>query len=367
MRVEAAGKDSLDIIPPSYRYDINTQIDIIEEIARMSGYDEIPVTYPVMNLAGPRPNVDREAALRIRSLLTASGFSEVINYSFQDPDVLCALGFHETDVRCDPVQLLNPLSTAQSVMRTTILGSLLQNLQHNLHANRCPLLKIFEISNVFLKTPEGGVDERRMLNGLAYGVNNTDTWAYPGRAVDIFDIKGCIETVLNGMNIRDYRFETGSDEPYLAPQTGIRIFTGGEYCGVCGTIHPNISETFGADAPIQVFELDFRMLLKYHCEHKKYGPFSRYPAVHRDLALIVDAMVTAEQISSAIAGFKNKLLKQWHIFDCYQGKSIESGKKSIAFRMTFQSDERTLTDSEVNKIHDKLLNSLRKQLGVELR
>jgi len=367
MRVKPKDSDTLVIIPPSYRYDLIKQIDIIEEIARMSGYDTIPVTYPLMALVGPVPNVARDIANRARALLSSSGFSEVINYSFQGPEVLAALDFDEADVRRDPVQLLNPLSTAQSVMRTTILGSLLQNLQHNLHANRCPTLNIFETSNVFFKTPEGEINEKRMLSGLAYGDHNTDTWAYPNRAVDIFDIKGSIETILKGLNICSYRFETGSDEPYLSPKTGIRIFAGDEYCGVCGTMHPNISENFGAEAPVQVFELDFNILLKYHSEKKTYEPFSRYPAVHRDLALVVDTTVTTEQLCTAIEGFKNKILKQWHIFDCYQGERITSGKKSIAFRLTFQSDERTLTDSEVSKIHDKLLDTLRRQLGVELR
>lgn len=367
MSVTPAGTDNLKVTPPGHRYDINAQIDIIEEIARMNGYDTIPVSYPLVSLASNIPNVTLDITAQAKTLLTSAGFSEVINFSFQDPELLVALRFTAGDERREPVQLLNPLSVSQSVMRTTILGSLLHNLQHNLHANRCSALSVFEISNVFLKNSSGTINEKRMLAGLAYGINHTNTWALPNRAADIFDIKGCIEMLLTGLNIDAYRFETNCHEPYVTPGTGMRIFIGDTYCGSCGTIHPDIAERFDADKPVHVFELDFNMLCTYYTEKKTYTMFARFPAVQRDLALVVDQTVTTSEVSAAIAAYKNRLLKHWHIFDFYEGGSIASGKKSIAYRLTFQSDERTLTDSEVNKIHDRLLDSLREQLGAELR
>jgi phenylalanyl-tRNA synthetase beta chain len=367
MRVTPNGLDILKVTPPSHRYDIYSQIDIIEEIARMNGYDTIPVTYPLMSLAVPLPNLTRTVSAKAKKLLTSAGFNEVINYSFQDPELLAALRFGVADERRKPIQLLNPISAAQSVMRTTILGSLLQNLQHNVHSNRCASLAVFELSNVFLNNQEAIISEKRMLAGLAYGVRHMNTWAVPNRTVDIFDIKGCIALLLNGLNIADFRFETGSDEPFLTPGTGIRVYIGNIYCGVCGTMHPGIAERFDADKPVHVFELDFDLLCTYYSDKKTYTTFSRFPAVQRDLALVIDQSVTASDVSAAIAATKNKILKQWHIFDFYQGGSIPAGKKSIAYRLTFQSDERTLTDNEVNKIHDSLLESLRKQLGAELR
>jgi phenylalanyl-tRNA synthetase beta chain len=367
MRVTPTGPDNLAVTPPSHRYDVSAQVDIIEEIARMNGYDTIPVTYPLVSLTSAVPNLARNVSLKARKLLVNAGFSEVINYSFQAPELLAALRFSSDDDRSKPVQLLNPLSASQSVMRTTILGSLLQNLQHNLHASRCASLNIFEISNVFLKTASGTIDEKRRMAGLAYGTCNTATWALPNRPVDIFDIKGCVETLLSGLNFDSCRFESGSDEPYLTPQTGIRVFIGDTYCGVCGILHPDIAENFDAESPVHVFELDFNQICTYYSDKRTYKIFSRFPAVQRDLALIIDQSVTAAEVSTVIASFKNKLLKQWNIFDMYQGKSITTGKKSIAYRLTFQSNERTLTDNEVNKVHDKLLRYLREQLGVELR
>jgi len=138
-------------------------------------------------------------------------------------------------------------------------------------------------------------------------------------------------------------------------------------CGRCGTLDPEIAESFDAASPVHVFELDFNILCAYYVDHRSYTPFSRYPAVQRDLALVIDKTVSAADVCAALDSFKNSLLKQWHIFDFYQGGSIPAGKKSIAFRLIFQSDDRTLTDAEVNKIHDKLLASLRVQLGAELR
>jgi phenylalanyl-tRNA synthetase beta chain len=185
--------------------------------------------------------------------------------------------------------------------------------------------------------------------------------------MDIFDLKGCIEVLLKGLHIETYRFEPGCEEPFISPKTGISIFIGDAYCGFCGTIHPDVAENFAAVNPVHVFELDFHHLCAYYSDRRNFTPFSRYPAVQRDLALIIDQSVTVAEVSAAIASFKNNLLKQWHVFDFYQGGSVPEGKKSIAYRLTFKSDERTLTDNEVNKINDKLIDTLRVQLGVELR
>ncbi len=286
MHVTPCGTDKLAVTPPSHRYDIISQIDIIEEIARMNGYDTIPVTYPLVSLASAVPNVTLDITVKAKKLLTSAGFSEVINFSFHDPELLAVLRFTVGDERRDPIKLLNPLSASQSAMRTTILGSLLQNLQHNLHANRCPALSVFEISNVFLKNSSGTINEKRMLAGLSYGVNHTNSWAVPNRAADIFDIKGCIEMLLTGLSIDTFRFEIGSQEPYLTTGTGMQIFIGDTYCGSCGTIHPDISERFDADKPVHVFELDFNLICTYYSEQKTYMSFSRFPAVQRDLALV---------------------------------------------------------------------------------
>jgi phenylalanyl-tRNA synthetase beta chain len=276
--------------------------------------------------------------------------------------------FRADDPRCRPVQLLNPLSASQSVMRTTILPSLLYNLQHNLNASRCASLALFEISSVFINNNAAeDIDENQRVAGIACGTRNTATWALPNRPVDIFDIKGCIEMLLEGLNIAAFHFKPGCDEPFLTPQTGMRVYIGDACCGVCGILHPDIAEIFDAETPVHVFELDFNLICTYHSQQKQYKSFSRFPAVQRDLALIIDQDVTAAEISAAIAAFNNRILTEWNIFDLYQGESIKAGKKSVAYRLTFQSEERTLTDNEVNKVHDKLLSYLHKQLNVELR
>jgi len=367
MKVTSDAPGTLAVVPPTYRYDLISQIDIIEEIARLNGYDTIPVTFPVVRLASPPQDTIREVSRLVRTVMTAAGFSEVINYSFQDPQLLERLRLVRDDLRRDPVQLLNPLSTSQSVMRTMLIGSLLENLQHNLHANRCPECSVFEISNVFLKTATGAVCEKRMFAALAYGTYNSETWTLPGRCADIFDIKGSMEALFDRLHINSFRFEPGGDEPFLVPQTCMRILIDDTSCGLLGTIHPDIADAFDISAPAHVFELDFNKLCEYYSEHQAYTSFSRFPAVQRDLALVIDRSVSAADVSAAIAGFRHTLLRQWHIFDHYQGDSISSGKKSIAFRLTFQSDERTLTDSEVNKIHNRLLDRLRAQVGAELR
>jgi len=367
MQITNESPDLLTVTAPSYRYDINGEIDLIEEIARINGYDNIPVTFPKSVLTAKQLNQNINFAGKLREIAISMGYSEVINYSFIAPENLDAINFKNSDPRNDPLKILNPLSSDQSVMRTSILPSLLLNLKHNQN-NNISSIKFFEISNVFLKG-KSGTDhiELKKISGIISGIRNNENWSIKNENCDFYDIKSTVEAILDRLNIYDYIFTSDNKEPYFYPLRTLNVCINNEIIGSLGEAHPDILENFEIENSVYMFDLDFEMLLKYSSKSPKFIPFSRNPSIYRDLALIVDKNITAEKILETITEFKNKLISDIKIFDFYQGKNINKDKKSLAFRIKFHSESRTLTDKEVNKIRDKLVSYLYTVLGIELR
>jgi len=359
--------DTLLALPPSFRHDIHEPIDLIEEVARINGYERIPVTFPSVVLSAKTENKSLRLGSFIRNIFISQGFYEVINYSFISPDQLQYLNFSKDDPRSNPLYLLNPLSSEQAVLRTTILPSLLVNLKENQN-NNINTLKIFEISNIFLPDAEGKQPvESKRVSGLVSGLRFGEIWNQQKIDVDFYDIKGCVETLLELFHIPSYQFNNHVREPYFHPQKMLSLFIDDKYAGSIGEVHPDVLENFDIESNVCIFDLDFNLLASYYIEDFKFRPFSRHPPIYRDLALIVDEKISGDKIYECIASFDNKLISEFYVFDSYQGKNIPLGKKSLAYRIKFQSIERTLTDKEVNKIHDRLLAHLFKEVGAELR
>jgi len=367
IQIKEENSDTLHAVPPSFRYDICEPIDFIEEVVRIKGYEHIPVTYPKAALFSKPANKSLLLSSMIREIMISQGFYEVINYSFFSPSLLKYLNLAETDKRSNPVNILNPLSSSQSVMRTTILPSLLMNLKENQN-NKIKTVKIFEISNVFFPKADGKPPvEIKKVSGLVSGLRYGEMWNLEQNEVDFYDIKGSIETLLKRLHISFYRFENDGREPYLHPKKMVSLFINDDYIGSIGEIHPDVLENFEIEGNACIFDLDFDLLASYYSEDVMFRPFSRHPAIYRDIALIIDENISAEKAYETIKSFKDKLICKISIFDCYFGKNIPSGKKSLGYRIKFQSTDRTLTDNEVNKIRDKLLSYLYSEIGAELR
>jgi phenylalanyl-tRNA synthetase beta chain len=364
---QAPDADTLLATAPGYRYDINEPIDLIEEIARITGYDRIPVTYPRAALSGNPENRSLKLDSIIRDLMIARGFFEVINYSFCAPEHIAGMHFPARDERSAPLPILNPLASSQSVMRTSIVPSLLLNLQENIN-NKSSTIKLFELSRVFI--PEGGAQqprEPRRLAGLMAGMQQGEGWNLQKNTVDFYDIKAALEALLERLRLQDLRFIQDGREPYLHPGKMLSIMAGDHCIGSLGEAHPDVLEHFDIKVPAYIFELDVNLLSRLWTDCLHFTPFSRQPAILRDIALILDEAIPAEKLFAAIAGFDNKLIAETAVFDSFRGAALPPGKKSLAFRLKFQSNERTLTDAEVNKIHDRLVAHLVKQTGAELR
>jgi phenylalanyl-tRNA synthetase beta chain len=367
LEVEPQGADVFQVIPPTFRVDLQREIDLIEEVARLEGFDRIPVTLPSGRVSAEKKTKMQRAAGRARNLLSAFGFWEVITYSFISPKVLQDLKLSFPDKRARPLRIHNPLSDDQSVMRTTLIPGLLQTARNNAHRQNLDL-KLFELGRVFF--PREGPDlpeEVEAISGLLTGLREEETWSKPKAECDFFDLKGALENLFNGLGVAGYQFLPERNEPFLHPGKACRVELNEQSLGIMGEAHPDVGDAFELKPRIFLFELNFKKLVESIKERRYFKALPRFPAVSRDLALIVDEKIAAGDLLHTLWQANTGLIAEIKIFDLYRGKPIPSGKKGLAFRLKYQREERTLTDAEVNEFHQKMIELLAKQHGAILR
>ena len=355
------------VLPPSYRIDIEREIDLIEEIARLNGYDKIPATMPVARVASDRPTRHQEIEKQVRDLLVDCGMTEIINFSFTAPDATGKLLLNEDDPRRTAIILANPLVDEQSVMKTTLLPGLLETTARNI-SFRSLDLKLFEIRRVYL--PVKGEDMPReplCIVGAITGSRDGDGWSRPNEPVDFYDVKGIVESVLDFLCIGGISWATDKTEPYYHPGKSCRILAGRDFIGSVGELHPTVQQNFDIEKPVFCFELDFEKLVKLSRTRKTIVAPSRFPDSSRDIAMLVPEELAAVKIIDCIKAVKAKEIEQIQIFDVYRGKGIPDGYKSIAVRIRYRSIERTLTDEEIVTLHNEIITNLVKKLQVTLR
>lgn len=347
---------------PGYRRDIAIKEDIIEEVARIHGYQEIPATMPVGRTV-PVVRTPGERILgRARNIVEGMGFSEAINYSFVSHDELKDLGLTGGP---EPVRLLNPISEEMEVMRTSLLPGLLRSLRHNV-SRRVEDVRLYEIGKVFLPSSSCEISEERLrISAVMTGVRSSKTWYRDGQVSDFFDIKGAAENLLSSLGIRKISFAE-METPYLQPGQSAWVMIGDGAAGPVGSLHPRILEKLDIRGWAGCFELDFPLIEEGAVGISMYEQIPRYPAVLRDLALVVPAEVPAGDIEGTVSA-TGKNLKEVRLFDLYQGKGIPEGFRSLAFSLSFQNPERTLTDEEVDASVKDVLKELKKKYGAKLR
>ena len=359
--------DLLRVALPTFRPDLEREIDLIEEVARLNGYDEIPVTLPKSRMSSQTPPRHIELVGQVRTAMVAAGFSEVINYSFVAPSALDKIGLSGTDPRRQSVAILNPLNEDQSVMRTSLVPSVLDTVSRNL-AYRSRDLRLFELRPVFLPAPNQELPrERQRLVAALCGRRAPEGWNQSSETIDFFDLKGVIEDLLGQFRVTDLQWDASSTEPFLHPGKSCALLAGGEYLGTLGEVHPDILRQYDIDAPLYLFDLDLETVFG------KIGPFpgirslSRYPDVYRDNALLVAEEVTAGQLLASIDRVKSRFAEEVVLFDVYRGEGVPSGQKSVAVRVRYRSPERTLTDEEIQAAHGRIIKALEQEFAARLR
>ena len=349
--------DGWQISPPGFRFDIAIEADLIEEIARIYGYNNLPSSSLLMR---SELSTATEAVLdidRVKDLLVDRGYQEAITYSFVDEDIQKAVA-PETDV----IRLKNPISSELAVMRTTLWCGLLKaalyntNRQHN-------RVRLFESGLCFNKI-DGETQQQKMLAGLVLGDAYSEQWGEKSRKVDFFDIKADIQALFS-LTGCDVQFLSAQQTALHPGQTAEIIAADGKKIGWLGMLHPNLEKQLGFDTPVFLFELDQNLVLNKQIP--VFKALSKYPSVRRDLALIVKEDVSASEIINCIKSSAETALQEVIIFDIYRGKGVEEGSKSIALSLIMQDDTQTLTDSEIEAIVGRLLTLLNNEKNAKLR
>lgn len=368
IKVRNAGKNALSAVAPSFRSDLGREVDFIEEVARLNGYGKIPVKLPVTPLITSTKEKSHRVIDICRSVLIGLGFYEVITYGFMDKRAVDLLKIPETDERRRYVHLLNPLTEEQSVLRTTLIPNLLSTVCSNFHKGNNNL-RLFELGKVFIDQGEGVLPvEKAQLAGLCTGLRYPMGVHFTRDEVDFFDIKGGMEAVLDALGISGYKLDKMIDcAPYLTREGTARIVLGQRTLGLVGEIDPSACEGFDIKEKVFMFELSFDDLVEVHKDLKAFKPLPRYPAVMRDVAIIVSESVPASQVLGVIKEKGRDIIENVFVFDVYRGQQIARRCKSLALRVIYRSSEKTLEDEEVNTTHKRIVNDILSKFDGRLR
>ena len=351
--------DDFLVTPPSYRFDIEIEEDLIEEIARLHGYDAIPSPAPRARLAMLPQTEDARPLFRVRQILADRGFQEVVNFAFVEEA-------WESDFAANaaPIRLANPIASQMSVMRSTLIGGLVANVATNLKRKQ-NRVRLFETGRCFFRDAQGqpvkGFRQPWKIAGLAYGGALPEQWATPTRQVDFYDIKGEVESLLVPAVAR-YEKTT---HPALHPGRSARVLVDGEEIGFLGELHPQWLQEYDLPLAPVVFELDLDALTRAHLP--KYAEVSKQPAAFRDLAIVVDQKLELQAIFDGLLANRPAIVQDVRLFDIFTGKGIEQGKKSLAFRIVMQDTQRTLQDTEVDAAIQQLVTYLHQAFSAQLR
>jgi phenylalanyl-tRNA synthetase beta chain len=344
--------------PPSWRFDVSIEADLLEELARLYGYNRLPVAAPTVALSLKEGDESKIELSRLRDDLISRGYSEAVTYSFIAPELLAKF---EPDAT--PVELMNPISAEMAVMRTSLWPGLVSTITHNLNRQQ-ESVSFFESGLRFVKTGDK-LEQDKMLAGAICGWREAENWANKPEKVDFYDIKGDVEALLSHTcEPQAFTFEA-REHSALHPGQSAAIVKQGKVIGWVGAIHPQLQQQLDLTEVVFLFEIELAAIQT--AKLPEFSELSKFPEVRRDIAIIVDESVTSDQVVNAIREKGGEKLIDLTLFDIYRGKGIEIQRKSLALGLTFRDSSRTLKDEEINKIIDQVIESLSATCGATLR
>ena len=360
-------EDGLQVQVPTFRPDLTREIDLIEEVARLHGYNRIPSTLPRTPMRVTSRLTSETLSERVRKVLETSGFCEVITYSFIDERWMDRLRILPDDPRRTVVRLRNPISSEQGVMRTTLMPGLLETVARNI-SRRNYNMRLFELGRIFLGDPDPRHLPREPLTlaGVITVRNERVLWRGLNRQSDFYDVKGVVEMLgvelgITGMEV------TGGVVPFLDAASSAVIRAQGRPIGVCGLLDSILQEELDLHQPVALWEIDLEFCLTKERRLPLFFSLPRYPAVLRDLAVVVDSQRSAGEVLDQIKKAGGAFLEEVILFDVFQGTPLPEGKRSLAFSLTFRAVDRTLTDEDVRLVQEEILARLRENFGAALR
>ncbi|ABK42894.1 phenylalanyl-tRNA synthetase beta subunit [Magnetococcus marinus MC-1] len=345
-------------LPPTHRHDLLREEDLVEEVVRLFGYDKVPTELPSGAVATHQDSPERQLAKRLRKALTGLGYLEAVNYAFVAPEVQARF-----DADLHPIMLTNPLSEEQSCMRTSLIAGLVEAVRRNLSRGNDGL-RLFEMGHIFKLDAQGQVQEEEHVSMVLAGRGTPRIWHTPQRVWDFFDLKGDFQTVVSRLQGAEPRYLPGGPA-FLHPGRKAEIHLRGRVAGWMGELHPSLREAMGIDQPVLMLELRSDALTQVN--KKEAANVSRYPAVTRDFAFVVDRDTPAATILESARSVAKQLVREVELFDLYTGEHVPQDKKSIAFGLVLQADDRTLDEGEINQVMAQVTAKLEKQFNAVLR
>lgn len=360
--------DEITVKVPSWRNDVTCMADISEEIARLHGFDKIKSTLPNgVSMQGTQ-SAKQTFIDKVKASLSSQELYETISFALTNEETFNKLNIPQDSPLRKAVPIMNPLSDEYPLVRTTLLSSIFDNLARNL-ARKNDDVALFEVGSVFFPKalPVTELpDEVVKIAGAITGRRNAQGWNQTNDMVDFYDAKGIIEELLANLRVTRYTVETGTHYAMHPGKTAL-FKKGRDVIATVGEVHPAVLSAYGITKPVYIFELDATIVMKYMAKDLKYKALPKYPATSRDLAMLVDVDVNAADIEKAMTKAAGQNLTQITLFDVYTGKQVEEGKKSLAFSLTFQSNDKTLTDAEIDPAIEKIVAKLQKDFNANLR
>ncbi len=359
-RCDVRDSSTLHVEAPSFRVDVSRPQDLMEEIARRWGYDNIPTTFcaiPAATRIGTKLLSQRQ---HIREVFCGMGFSEAINYSFIHRASCDRLRLDEGDHRRNTVQILNPLTEDQAVLRTSLIPGLLDTMQRNI-SRQSRSLKLFETGKIFIDTGKDRQPlEPEILGGLWTGQRQTSSWYAKPEACDFFDLKGALENLFRSLKLNEVQFTRAADQacPYTKAGATAQILAGKRQLGIAGEVHPGVLQAYDLKQPAFVFEIDLNTLVDLIPDGFQASPLPKYPAISRDATLIVDQAIESDALLTQIRQMDQELVEEVLLFDVFTGNPVPKNRKSISFRIVYRSASETLEDDTVNQMHKAITDRL---------
>lgn len=349
-------EDMLVVTVPTFRCDMNIKEDLAEEVARIYGYNKVPSTMPESVTIKGGKSDKQLFETKIIDTLIASGLNQSIAYSFVSPKVFDKILIPQDSYLRKVVKIMNPLGEDYSIMRTTSIPSMMESLGRNYSRNNS-LVRLFEMGKVYIPSEDEKElpEERNIVTIGMYG------------EADYLDLKGVVENILDSLGIKKAKFTRESENPTFHPGKTAALYIKNELVGIIGEIHPDVADIYEVEERCYVAELNLDVLFKYADVERKYKPLPKFPAVTRDIAILVEDTILVQEIEDTIKKQGGTILESVNLFDVYKGEQIPEGKKSIAYALIYRGENKTLTDKEVNKVHDKITRALEFKLGAELR
>ncbi|WIV11401.1 phenylalanine--tRNA ligase subunit beta [Proteiniborus sp. MB09-C3] len=349
--------DKITASIPSFRRDLSIEADLIEEVGRIYGLDKIETQPLVGTLTKAEKTIIRQIEDKAKNILTGIGLNEITTYSFISPKQYDKLNISEDSMKRKYVEIRNPLGEDFSVMRTTLIGNMLEVMTRN-YKYGVEKAWAYEIGSTF-------VPRELPIKELPYE-NRVISIGMYGNS-DFFTIKGVLDTMLEKLGIKDYDYIREKNDPIFHPGRTATITLGNHVLGIIGEVHPDVLDNFGMKERVYAAELNFELIVLASNLERKYTPLPKYPSVTRDIALVIDEEVMVKEIEKIIKENSKNLVETIKLFDVYKGGQIEKGKKSVAYSIVYRSHEKTLTDEDVSKVHDKIVEKLKENLNAILR